>query len=81
MGTLTISPVFVSGEERRVAKKKTGEDRRGLQTFLEGCGLSTRSIERAVEVRNTEVPRVRPARNKSLGLERRRQQLRKQAKD
>ena len=51
-------------------KKKKSADPRGLQTFLEGCGLSSQSIERAVEVRNAELPRPRAKRKKSLKLER-----------
>jgi hypothetical protein len=75
------SPVFVRAEELCVAKKKNSADPKGLQTFLEGCGLGSQSIERAVEARNAELPRTRPERKKSLKLERLSQQLRKEAKD
>jgi hypothetical protein len=64
-----------------VTKKKKSADPKGLQTFLEGCGLSSQSIERAVEIRNAELPRSRRERKKSLKLERLRQKLRKEAKD
>jgi hypothetical protein len=60
-----------------VTKKKKSSDLKGLQTFLEGCGLSSRSIERAVEVRNAELPKSK----KSSKLERLSHQLRKEAKD
>jgi hypothetical protein len=69
------------GLELRVETTKKSKDRRGLETFLEACGLSTKSIERAVDVRNAEVPRTRARRKKSLNLERLKRRLREQAKD
>jgi hypothetical protein len=62
-----------------VAKKRT-EDRRALQTFLEVCGLNSDSTERAVKVRNAELPKAGPGRKPSRPAAKR-PPLRKQAKD
>ena len=60
-----------------MTKNKKSSDLKGLQTSLEGCGLRSRSIERAVEVRNAELRKSK----KSSKLERLSHQLRKEAKD